>query len=183
MLMYDEEQQNNFAQQPSPPELQSNEIDPKYEQPLVSWSASEFIAHHKSSSWYIALAAAVGFLSAIVYLLTRDVLSTVVIIITGTLFGVFASRKPEVRNYQIYTSGIQISEKFFPFDALKSFAIHEEGAFTSIYLLSTQRFMPPLTIYYPPDQEEGIVSALTDYLPKEDREPDAIDNLMRKIRF
>jgi len=45
--MYDEEQQNNFAQQPSPPELQSNEIDPKYEQPLVSWSASEFIAHHK----------------------------------------------------------------------------------------------------------------------------------------
>ena len=183
MLMQDEQQSNYFAD--SAPSGNDNpvEVGPKSDESLVSWSASEFIAHHKSPSWYVLLAGAVGLLTALVYVLTRDAVSAVVIAITGVLFGVFASRKPEVRTYEIYPSGIQISDRFFPFDSIKSFAIHQEGTLTSVFLLPMKRLMPPLTIYFPPEQENEITKVLADYLPLEDKDPDAIDNLMRKIRF
>ncbi len=150
---------------------------------LIEWTASEYIAHHKPASWYVLLGSIVAVISIAVYLLTQDVVSTSVVVIAGVLFGVFALRKPEVRTYQLKTSGLTISNKHFPFDLFKSFAVHEEQALRSIFLMPMKRFMPGLTLYFPPDQEEKIVNALSDYLPLEDREPDAIDKLMNKIRF
>ncbi len=46
-----------------------------------------------------------------------------------------------------------------------------------------KRFMPPITLYYPPDQEDAVINALAAYLPHEDRTHDPVDRLMRKIRF
>jgi hypothetical protein len=152
-------------------------------EPLASWTASEYIEHQKSFNWYTALFGATFIIAGLMYLITRDVVSAAVIVVVGILFGVFASRPPEVREYAIYPKGIRISDKLYEFDTFKSFALHDENSVPSIFLLPVQRFLPGLTVYFPPDQQDEIVNALSDYLPFEDREPDAIDNLMRKIRF
>ena len=60
----------------------------------VTWSASEFVAHDKSINWYIALAASVLFFTAIVYLITKDKITSGVIIFAAIIFGVYAARKP-----------------------------------------------------------------------------------------
>lgn len=149
----------------------------------VSWTASEFVSHQKSITWFMGLGAAIICVSAGLYFLTRDRVSAVLVFISGAVFGVFAARQPRVLEYTLNHGGLQVGPKFLPYERFKSFSIIEEGPIHSILLMPLQRFMPPLTIYYDPNDEENIVNVLGSYLPHEDRAHDMIDRLMRKIRF
>lgn len=149
----------------------------------VSWSASEFIAHQKSSRWYLALALGAGVLAAAVFLLFHDWITSGMIIIVAIVFGVLANRKPRTMQYQIDNSGIRVGQKMFTFSDFKYFTIIDEGAISSITLAPLRRFMLPLTIYYDPKDEERITDVLNDYVPYEPNHNDVVDNLMRRIRF
>jgi len=149
----------------------------------VSWTASEFIAHDKAPSWYAGLAAAAFLLAVAIYFLAHDWISIVVIIIITAIFGVFAGRKPRVLNYELDQSGLHIADKFYPYADFKSFSVMEEGGINGIWLMPLKRFMPSITIYYAPPDEDGIMQVLGNYLPLEEREHDMVDRLMRKVRF
>ena len=183
-----EEAPDNFSENPKTqedvaPTIADMEDSNLSKKTLMEWTASEYIKHHKPANWYLALVAVVVALSGLVFLVTRDVVSAVTIGIVGVLFGVFASREPEVRTYKLTPRGITISEKLYPFELFKSYAVYEEEAIKSIFLLPMKRFMPGMTLYFPPEQEEDILGTLSSYLPFDDREPDIIDRFMNKIRF
>jgi len=149
----------------------------------VSWSASEFIAYHKSAGWYLQVLLIVAALSAAAFFITRDLISTVSIVIIGIMFMVFAGRKPRVLNYAIDKAGIHVDQKLYAFATLRSFAVIDEGTLKSITLLPAKRFMPPISMYFEPQDENKIVETLGSFLPKEDRKQDAVDRFMHKIRF
>lgn len=149
----------------------------------VNWTASEYVAHDKGTGWFMGLAAATGLATVVVYLLTGDIVTVVVVLVVAIVFGAFALRKPRVLSYKIDNSGITIADKHYPYASFRSFAVQEEGAIDSILLIPLKRFMPGLSIYFPPEQEDQIVGTLGAYLPHEERPPDAIDRLMRKVRF
>lgn len=150
----------------------------------VEWTASEYVAHHKSIGWFMALGAATAVLSIIVYLITRgDMVSSGMIVLAGIAFGIFGARQPEVLQYNVSDSGIRIGQKFYGYGEFKSFSILNEGAFNSIMLLPLKRFMPPISIYYVPEDEEKIIHNLSTALPVEDRQEDRLDRLMRRLRF
>src|SRR3989344_5883044 len=87
----------------------------------VSWTASEFIAHDKSAGWYITLAFGSIALAAAVYLFSRgDLVSTAVVFIVATVFGIFAARKPRELQYVVDNKGIQIGDKLYPYSKLRS---------------------------------------------------------------
>ncbi len=151
--------------------------------PEVHWTASEYIDHKKSALWYVALVLATIFVSGIIYLIGRDVLTVVALVVVATSFGFFASRPPQTLNYVIERRGIVIGDKLYPYSILRTFSIQPERGFSSLQLIPLKRFMPAISVYYPPDQEEKIVNALNSYLPHEQRKPDPIDRLMRHIRF
>jgi hypothetical protein len=46
-----------------------------------------------------------------------------------------------------------------------------------------KRFMPPLSMYFDPTDEDHIVKVLTSHLPMQDHHHDPIEKLMRMIRF
>ncbi len=58
-----------------------------------------------------------------------------------------------------------------------------EGAFSSVVFMPLKRFAPPRTIYYAPEDEDRIVGLLVNRLPLEEHRADAVDGLMRRIRF
>lgn len=149
----------------------------------VQWTASEFIAHQKNTGWYglLFLAAIAG--SAAMYLLTRDVISTVMVVIVAVILGIFAARKPRTLDYQVDENGIHIGPKSYPYADFKSYAIIDEGAFNSITFIPMKRFMPAISVYYEPADEDQIINVLGNYLPVEERQKDAIDKFMHKIRF
>ncbi|MEX2054544.1 MAG: hypothetical protein WD972_00035 [Candidatus Andersenbacteria bacterium] len=149
----------------------------------VSWSASEFIESEKPTGWYLALAGVSTAATAIIYLMTRDPVTVAVVLLAAVLFAVTAKRKPRTLKYEIDERGIKIGEKSYPYDYFKTFSILEEGAFNSIQLMPLKRFMPPISLYFPPENEEKIVSTLGSYLPHEERSHDVVERLMRRVRF
>ena len=149
----------------------------------VSWTASEFVAHEKSAGWYGGLAAVAAVVAALVYLLTRDIISTAVVLICGGAFGVLGGKKPRQLQYHLDSSGVTIGSKHFDYEMFRSFSVVPEGAFSSIVFMPLKRFAPLTTIYYAPEDEGKIINILTDRLPFEERKDAMIDSLMKRVRF
>ncbi len=150
----------------------------------VSWTASEFVDHDKSSGWYMLLALSAIGLAAITYFFSHgDLISTAVVLVVFAAFGVFAARKPRQLEYNVNDQGIKIGEKFYPYSSFRSFSIVQEDALESIWLMPLKRFMPIISIYFDSDDGQKIIDVLGQALPIENREPDFVDKLMHRIRF
>jgi hypothetical protein len=160
---------------------QARQAEPAQE--VVSWRASEFIDHQKSSIWFAVLTFGALILSVVVYVVTRDILATLVILVAAIAFGVYAGKKPRTLTYSLGPNSLKIDGKSYNYDDFKSFCLMQEGALYSIILESVKRFMPPLTIYFAAEDGEKIFDTLAMHLPHEIRKRDAIDSLMRRIRF
>lgn len=160
-----------------------SQATPQTNDGAINWTASEFVEHEKNFAWYVGFLfiAIVGI--GIIYLITRDLFSVVVLGLFAIAFIIFAARKPKVLNYSVNESGIHIGEKFYAFGQFKSYAVIDEGVIRSISLMPLKRFMPALNLYFAPDDEHKITEFIGSFLPREERKQDAIDRLMHKIRF
>ena len=149
----------------------------------ISWTASEFIAHHKSQGWYALVALGAIVAAVLVWWLTKDTVTPGVIILAGFGLAVFAARQPRQLTYQLDPHGLTVGPRHYAFADFRSFSVVPEGAFSSIVFTPLKRFGVLTTIYYDPQDEGRIIDIISRYLPHEDRGPDAIDGLMRRLRF
>lgn len=149
----------------------------------VTWTASEFVANHKTTGWYMLFTLCLGALGGIVYFITRDIFSISVIFVAGLLFIILASRKPRQLTYTVDQQGITMGEKFYPYSLFKSFGVGHEGVIGAINLMPLKRFMPELSIYYPAEDENKILDTLSEYLPHDQKEEAGVDRLLRRMRF
>jgi hypothetical protein len=165
--------------------LNSNSVGrlPETDDSPVTWTASEFIAHDKSAGWYALLGLGSLALAALTYLVTRDLISTVVIIVAALALGAFASRQPRQLQYSLEQTGLRIGERFYSYELYRSFAVVPEGVFSSIVFMPLKRFAPLTTIYFDPADEDRIIDVLEPRMPLEDYNHDLIDRFMRQIRF
>lgn len=166
----------------------SNDVDAQMplSQPSVApvtWTASEYIAHNKGGAWFAAFGLILFIVSGLVYLVTRDIVTSIVVAVAGITFGVFAGRSPRTLEYQIDAQGIHIGPKLYPYTFFKSFDITDEGSLPAIQLIPLKRFLPPITVFYDLNQEETIVNTISSYLPHQEHRPDAVDRFARRIRF
>lgn len=149
----------------------------------VEWTASEFVAHHKSSEWFGMLAIVTLVVAAIVYFLTKDLLSGVVVVMLGSFAAYAANRQPHVLPYRLDIRGLTIGSRFYPYNAFKSFYVVDEGAFSSITMMPSGGLMAELSIYYAPEDEQNILAVLGGHLPMEQSQGTYVDRLVRRIRF
>lgn len=149
----------------------------------LRWTASEFIEHQKPQGWYMIVGLGGLLIAGLLYVVSRDIVNSVVVFIVCILFAAAGARKPQAQTYVLSRGGLQIGEKAYPYSLFKSFSVIEEGAIDSVQFLPLKRFMPPVSIYFPPEQEDQIVELIADYLPHEDRERDPIDRLMKRLHF
>ncbi|MET0779670.1 MAG: hypothetical protein ABWY71_02435 [Candidatus Saccharimonadales bacterium] len=168
---------------PSPFPTAEEEEAREAEAHTVTWTASEYIAHHKTPAWYAAVLAAVVALAAITFLITRDKISTVTITIVGILFCIAAARKPRVLTYKLDRDGLTLGQRFHPYGEFKSFSVVREGAFSNVDLMPMKRFMPMTSIYFSPDDEDNILDALSEHVAFEERSHALFDRFMRNVRF
>lgn len=169
--------------QPQPTAAQASDQEAPQDSPTVTWTASEFVAHDKSAGWYFAVLVVSVLLSALAFLVTRDVVSVSVVIIAGLLMAVYGSHKPRQLEYTISGHSIGVGGKQHSFEEFRSFSIAAEGAFSSLVFMPLKRFAVPLTVYYAPADEQKILGLLADRLPFEEHRRDAVDGLLRRIRF
>jgi hypothetical protein len=159
---------------------------PQHDGPLpenVSWTAAQFTEHEKSFGWYGALLLGGAAAAALIYFLTKDKITTGVIIFAVIAFGVFASRKPKSEEYAVSAEGLQVGQKLYAFHDFKTFSVVDEGNAASIVFMPLKRFMPPLTVYITPEVEDQVVDFLSVYLPFSEHKADAVEGFLRRIRF
>lgn len=149
----------------------------------VEWTASEFIAHEKSSLWYMVLITVTSLFAIALYIFTEDIFTIAVVVIMAIAFGIYASRSPRTLRYMLDKRGVYITSRLYPYTLFKSFAVIEEGAINSIELMPLKRFMPSIVMYVAPDEEESIIDVLSTHLPLEDHGHGWVDNIMRRLRF
>lgn len=165
------------------PSLDRVETAPAAAEGSISWTASEFVAHEKSSGWYLGLTAIAAVVACFVFLITRDIISTVVVLVGAAAFGILGSRKPRQQQYILDVGGLTIGQKRYDFGQFRSFSVVPEGAFSSIVFMPLKRFAQLTTIYYAPEDEDKIVDIISQSLPFEERPADAVDSLMKRVRF
>ena len=151
--------------------------------PTIEWTASEYVLHKKGGSWYMILGAGAAVVIIVVFAITRNLFSALVIALAFLCLGVFAAKEPSVKSYQITADGVLIDNRFMPFMLYKSFSLMEEGAVRSIWLRPLRKYAPTTVMFFAADDEARILDMLENFLPEENRQLDVIDKLVRHIRF
>lgn len=152
-------------------------------EPMVTWTASEFVAHQKGGGWYGLLALGAVVTAVLIWFVTKDMVSSVVILLAALAFGFYGSRQPRELQYSLDSHGLQIGQRYYPLSSFRSFSVMQEGAVSSIVFTPLKRFAPLTSAYYDPADEEKIVTVLSERLPLEPRKHDPIDRLLWRIRF
>lgn len=150
---------------------------------LITWTASEYIEHKKGLFWYVLLFLAAIIVTLLLYWFTKDVVSAAIVFILLSTLAIVAARKPRVLEYSLDTSGLSVGRKFYAYSDFKSFTMEESGPLKSITFLPLKRFMPPVSVYFAAEDENKIVTTLSQLLPYEQRKASSVDNFMRSIRF
>jgi hypothetical protein len=129
-------------------------------EPLLTWTAAEFVAHDKSARWYALLALVIVLLATVSYLISRDKVTTAVIAICGILFAIYAGHKPRQLQYSIDSYALTIGIKRYPFGSFRSFTVTHDGPVTSVTLMPLKRFSPSLTLYFDVDADGPVTDVL-----------------------
>jgi len=164
-------------------EMEAQDVQAVPAAPSIQWTASEFIAHEKSPTWYLSLIGTGAVLAIFSQLVAHDPITTVAVVLITILFVFAASHKPRTLPYRIDDTGITIGNKTYLYGQFKSFGIVQEGAFSNITLVPLKRFGQPLSIYYPPEEEGKIVDVLSAYMPASQVRLDFIDRLLKSIHL
>ena len=149
----------------------------------LNWSASEFLSHEKNGGWYMLLIIGTVILAAIIFYITKEILSVIAILVLGVATGVYGALKPRVLEYSISDHGITIGDKNYNFTQFKSFSLIEGSAMPSIQLLPQKKFAVPVSIFVSPEDIDLVINTLGNYLPFEKKQRDFVDKLSSRLRF
>lgn len=156
---------------------------PAYRGDGISWQSAEYFAHDKDSSWYGAMVLGSIFISIIVYILNRDIITSLIILFSLVGLTYFSGRKPREQQFSVSGEGIQVGRNYYAFHDFRCFSVTEDPSSVSVILIPLKRFMPAVNIFVPAEYEEKVVSFISDILPFEQRKADVVDNFMRRIKF
>ena len=160
-----------------------NSADIKPEGQSFSWIGPEFISFDKSSTWYLAFVTTSILLGALIYFLTKDVISAATVVIAIAIVGGYSLRKPKNISYLVSESGVVIGNKSYSFEEFRSFTLNEEGKYLNITFLPLKRFATASGIFYEGQEADNLINFLSDRLPQEQHKPDLLDIFMQRIKF
>ena len=149
----------------------------------VSWEASEYVHHEKDPLWFAIFGIVIAGILTGMYFLLEDVIAIIVILLMAIAVLVFANRRPRSLKYELNDKGITIDNRSYSYSSFKSFSIMDEGAVQSIFLEPLERFMPPISVYFSPDDADKIFAVIGQYLPNRNRQPDLMDRLVHRLRL
>jgi len=149
----------------------------------VTWEASEYIHHAKSTQWFLGYVGAMLALLAIAYFVTHAWTFVVLVIALAITVGIFATRPPRTLHYALTDTGLQIENTHYSYSDFRTFGVIADGGLFSVMLIPTKRFMPAVSMYFAENDGEKIVDVLGARLPMEEMHLDMIERLVRRLRF
>lgn len=150
---------------------------------LISWKAPEFHYHKKGQWWFPVQAFATLALVAF-FVLTRQYLVAIIIILGAMVIYQLAHQEPEILPVIFSPRGVKFKGKVYTFDRLRSFWIVEAGRHYRLHLQPIERLSASVAIPMVKEDVEKIRDFLQHYLPENhDVQEDLADRLNRWLQI
>ena len=125
----------------------------------INWSALEYEDKERSQDrfWALGIIVVTSSIAAIIF---SDYFFAALLVLSGLMLGFFAIKKPEMIQYELSDTGLQIRDRFYPYENIKSFWVQSANGNTAIkpllFVHSERIFMPIITIPI----EEGLAETI-----------------------
>ncbi len=154
----------------------------------LEWTALEYEDKERDPDWFWALGIIVvtSSLAAIIY---ENYFFAVLIILSGSLLGFYAKKKPDVISYEINEKGLRVHSRLYPYDNIKSFWVQiahpEDVTAKDLLFIKTERFFMPIIIVpidiSMADEIRNIM--LNRNIPEEEMKEHASEKIMESLGF
>ena len=92
--------------EPESPKLYHQDYNPQSSDEAISWEADEFILQEKSGAWYgIVIVASVA-ITALVYILNKDMITAGLVLVALVGLAAFSGRRPKKQQFIVAENGI-----------------------------------------------------------------------------
>jgi hypothetical protein len=154
----------------------------------LSWSALEYEEKEKSADWFWALGIIIV-TSSIAAIIFGDYFFAALLVLSGVLLGFFAVKKPETIFYELNSKGLQISNRIYPYENIKSFWVQieqpeQENIKPILFIHSERIFMPIISIPIAEMMAEDIHYMLTvNNVPEVEMKEHPTEKIMEVLGF
>lgn len=147
------------------------------------WKTLEFEKKEKNKSWFI-IPALITIAFGIFALITESFLFLVTIILAFFVFYTYANKDPRMIKFKIDERGVEIDNKLYEFDDLKSFWVfYNPPEEKDISFRSKRSFLPYIRIPLGKENPNEIRKFLLKFLPEKRHSESVVDIWMRKTGF
>ncbi len=149
-----------------------------------SWQAPEYSYGKKSRDWYwtVGIISAALVATAVIF---GNVLFGVVIAVGAFTLTMFASRRPDTITVEINDKGITAGKTLYPFSAIESFSMDEDGGTgRRLIIKSKKMFVPIIAVPISSEQNtDNLRSFLAAHLKEEAFERGVMQTLFDRLGF
>ncbi|MCL5795247.1 MAG: hypothetical protein M1338_02725 [Patescibacteria group bacterium] len=157
-------------------------INPKKEK-IISWFAPEFIYAPKNTAWYFFMILIMAILIGLFYWM-KNYYAIGVVVLVPIIFYLLSRGKVKKIKYILGAGGINFNDKFHDFNSFKSFWIVSKPEADILYLESTQKMSPPITIYLTKINIKEVYDFIKQRLPENKEKKETFyDQVFRILRF
>lgn len=149
----------------------------------IEWQAPEYEFRKKTADWFwVAGIITIAFIFSSVVL--KNILFAVLVVIGSFSLMLYAARKPKIVSFSVGPKGIQIAERIYYYDDLKSFWINYNPPQTKELIIESKKtFMPHITIMLGDADPVKARDFLLKFLPEQKNEESLITTISRLIGF
>jgi len=147
------------------------------------WEAPEYERKEKAKSWFI-IPAIIAIAICVFALLTDNYLFMVLVLMSFFAFYIYANKPPRTIKFKINEKGIEVDNRPFEFEHLRSFWIfYNPPLEKTLSLRSRKTFFPYLRIPLADESPTEIRKFLLNFIPEKKHQESLIDIWMKKSGF
>ena len=153
------------------------------EEPVLKWNSKTSINSDRNKVWYLGLILVFTAVAVAFFLFTHDIILSVIILMSGVLISYYGIKPPRAISYEMDDSKILINNKAYNLSSYKYYYINQRQHGGSASLVPLKRLSPSIDLNYDTDNEEKVISKLSNSLPLNQRDTDIFDSILRFIGF
>lgn len=147
----------------------------------LEWTALEYEDKERSKDWFWALGVIVV-TASIASIIFANYFFAALIVLSGTMLGFFAIRKPQTIPYELNVKGLRAGTRLFTYETINSFWVQEINP--TLFIKSERFFMPIISIPIESNMIAEVHEIFTSQnIPEEEMKEHASDKIMESLGF
>lgn len=148
----------------------------------ITWKTYEHIHTDKSSDWYW-IVGVVTVTIAIIAILLNNIIFAVLILIGSFTLTLLASKKPNLVNVTISSTGIMFNKTLFAYSGIESFWVETRDSYPRLLLKPKKLFAPFIVILLEDADPDDVRDILEKKLPAEEHAEPLLEKLLIYFGF